>query len=64
MAAYLFNGNTFISYEDKEALQEKVNYIQNKDLAGAMVWQYSQDAEDGIITFLTEHLNEKQQASK
>ncbi|SMF83918.1 chitinase [Paenibacillus uliginis N3/975] len=57
-AAYLYNGNTFISYEDKEALQEKVNYIKSKDLAGAMVWQYAQDAEDGIVKFLTEHLNE------
>lgn len=63
-AAYLYNGNTFISYEDKEALQEKVHYIQSKDLAGAMVWQYSQDAEDGIVRFLTEHLNERQQAAK
>lgn len=57
-AAYLYNGNTFISYEDKEALKEKVNYIKRKDLAGAMVWQYAQDAEDGIVKFLTEHLNE------
>ena len=57
-AAYLYNGNTFISYEDKEALKEKVKYIQDKDLAGAMVWQYSQDAEDGIIQFLANNLNQ------
>lgn len=63
-AAYLYNGNTFISYEDKEALKEKVAYIQSKNLGGAMVWQYSQDAEDGIVKYLTEHLNERQQAAK
>lgn len=55
--AYLYNGDTFISYEDKEALGEKVKYIQNKNLAGAMVWQYSQDAEDGIVKFLADNLN-------
>ncbi|WP_106767401.1 glycoside hydrolase family 18 protein [Paenibacillus faecalis] len=56
-AAYLYDGNTFISYEDQEALKEKVHYIQSKNLGGAMVWQYAQDAEDGIVTYLTEHLN-------
>ncbi|MGG3280574.1 glycoside hydrolase family 18 protein [Paenibacillus solani] len=63
-AAYLYDGKTFISYEDKEALKEKVAYIQSKNLGGAMVWQYAQDAEDGIVKYLTEHLNEKQQADK
>ncbi|NGP61586.1 chitinase [Paenibacillus thiaminolyticus] len=55
--AYLYNGSTFISYEDKEALAEKVKYIKAKELGGAMVWEYSQDAEDGIVTFLGESLN-------
>ncbi|EHQ61428.1 Chitinase [Paenibacillus dendritiformis C454] len=55
--AYLYNGNTFISYEDKEALAEKVKYIKAKELGGAMVWEYSQDAEDGIVKFLGENLN-------
>lgn len=55
--AYLYNGNTFISYEDKEALAEKVKYIKAKELGGAMVWEYSQDAEDGIVKFLGEKLN-------
>lgn len=57
-AAYLYNGNTFISYEDTEALQEKITYIKANDLAGTMVWEYSQDAEDGLVKFLGEHLNE------
>ncbi|RJG25584.1 glycoside hydrolase family 18 protein [Paenibacillus thiaminolyticus] len=55
--AYLYNGSTFISYEDKEALAEKVKYIKAKELGGAMVWEYSQDAEDGIVKFLGESLN-------
>ncbi|MBE9917528.1 chitinase [Paenibacillus donghaensis] len=55
--AYLYNGNTFITYEDPEALLEKVNYIEKHDLGGAMVWEYSQDAEDGIVKFLGDHLS-------
>lgn len=58
-AAYLFNGSTFISYEDKEALREKVKYIKQKDLAGSMVWEYAQDAENGIIQYLSDNLNKE-----
>jgi chitinase len=56
-AAYLYNGDMYISYEDQEALKEKVKYIKDKDLGGAMVWEYSQDAEDGIVKYLSDHLN-------
>ncbi|MCE5173346.1 glycosyl hydrolase family 18 protein [Paenibacillus profundus] len=56
--AFLYDGDMFITYEDKEALKEKIAYIQGKDLGGAMVWEYSQDSEDGIVKFLGEHLNE------
>ncbi|NEN83010.1 glycoside hydrolase family 18 protein [Paenibacillus elgii] len=55
-AAYLYDGKTFVSYEDKEALKAKIAYIQQKDLAGAMVWEYSQDAEHGLVKFLSEQL--------
>lgn len=57
-AAYLYDGDTFISYEDLEAVGAKVDYIKKKKLAGAMVWEYAQDAEDGIIQYLADHLNE------
>ncbi|MVP01027.1 glycoside hydrolase family 18 protein [Paenibacillus lutrae] len=57
-AAYLFDGETYISYEDKEALKEKIAYIKAKNLGGAMVWEYSQDSEDGIVKYLGDHLNE------
>ncbi|MFS0840344.1 glycoside hydrolase family 18 protein [Paenibacillus sp. 1P03SA] len=57
-AAYLYDGKTFISYEDKEALREKIAYIKAHNLGGAMVWEYSQDADDGLVKFLGDHLNE------
>jgi chitinase len=55
--AYLYDGDTFITYEDKEALQAKVKYIKDKKLAGVMVWEYSQDSEEGIVKYLSDNLN-------
>ncbi|NWL87979.1 chitinase [Paenibacillus sp. 79R4] len=57
-AAYLYNGDMFITYEDPQSLLEKVKYIQQHNLGGAMVWEYSQDAEDGIVRFLGEQLRQ------
>ncbi|WP_028596582.1 glycoside hydrolase family 18 protein [Paenibacillus assamensis] len=56
-AAYLYNGDIFITYEDQQALEAKVKYIQEKNLGGAMVWEYSHDAKDGIMKYLFEHLD-------
>ncbi|AJS61736.1 glycoside hydrolase family 18 protein [Paenibacillus sp. IHBB 10380] len=55
--AYLYDGDTFITYEDPEALKAKVKYIKDKNLAGAMVWEYSQDSDDGIVKYLADNLN-------
>jgi chitinase len=40
---WLFNGTTFISYDDEESLREKAEYINTMNLAGAMIWELSQD---------------------
>ncbi|GAB6988190.1 hypothetical protein JCM16418A_02400 [Paenibacillus pini] len=55
--AYLYDGSTFITYEDQEALQAKIKYIKDKKLAGAMVWEYSQDSDHGIVDYLSDNLN-------
>ena len=39
-AAYLFNGTTFISYDDANSLKEKCKFIKEKGLAGLMYWAY------------------------
>ena len=39
-APYLFNGTTFISYEDEESILAKCWYIKEKGLAGMMYWEY------------------------
>lgn len=42
-APWLFNGISFISYEDEESLSCKIEYMKKKDMAGIMVWEYCQD---------------------
>ena len=42
-APYLFNGDTFISYDDEESITHKMKYMHEKGLLGAMYWEYSTD---------------------
>nr|5GZT_B Chain B, Chitinase [Paenibacillus sp. FPU-7] len=44
-APYLFNGSTFISYEDTASAAYKAEYIKQNNLAGFMYWEYSQDSD-------------------
>lgn len=43
-AAWLFNGETFISFEDEEALRCKASYAREHGMYGLMYWEYAQDA--------------------
>lgn len=46
---YLYNGDVFISYEDDESAKIKSEYIKDKKLGGAMIWEYTQD-DNGELT--------------
>lgn len=47
---YLYNATLkqFISYEDKQSTDLKVQYIKSKNLAGGMIWELSQDTRGSI----------------
>lgn len=50
---YLYNNEAaeIISYDDAESLTHKVNFIKELGLAGAMIWELSQDdAESTLLT--------------
>ncbi|MGU3470646.1 glycoside hydrolase family 18 protein [Paenibacillus sp. D51F] len=51
-APYLFDGSTFISYEDAESLQNKARYVKEKGLAGIMFWEYSCDRTHRLLDTL------------
>ncbi|MDR0270447.1 glycosyl hydrolase family 18 protein [Paenibacillus sp.] len=58
-APYLFNGNTFLSYDDPESLSEKAKYVLDHKLGGAMFWEYSQDNTGVLLTTLSDSLHGK-----
>ncbi|OXA75834.1 Chitinase, GH18 family [Flavobacterium aquidurense] len=47
---YLYNATLkqFISYEDKQSMDLKVQYIKSRNLAGGMVWELSQDTRGSV----------------
>lgn len=42
-APYLFDGNTFISYDDEESIAAKCAYVKQMGLGGVMYWEHSCD---------------------
>jgi len=47
---YLYNNTLkqFISYEDKQSTDLKVQYIKSRNLAGGMIWELSQDTRGAV----------------
>lgn len=53
---YLFNGNTFISYDDPESITAKCEYVIGQGLAGIMFWEYKCDASHTLLETMNEVL--------
>ncbi len=56
-APYLFNGNTFISYEDEESITLKGAYAKENGLMGVMFWEYGQDTTGTLVKALYTAMN-------
>lgn len=52
MVPWLFNGSTFITYEDEQSIGYKTQYIKSKGLGGAMIWELSQDPNRVLLNAL------------
>ena len=52
-APYLFNGSTFISYEDTESIAIKGAYATDHGLNGVMFWEYGQDTTGDLLKALS-----------
>lgn len=59
-APYLWNGDSsiFISYEDTESINYKIDYLKKKGLSGVMFWEYSDDYESQLLDAIHANLNE------
>ena len=57
-APYLWNSEekTFISYEDEESIQYKIEYLKNRGLAGVMFWEYSADYNGELLNAVVDNL--------
>ena len=54
---YLFDGSTFISYEDEESMALKVRYAEENGLGGIMYWEYRCDGTGTLTGFLRRELD-------
>lgn len=57
---YLYNASLkqFISYEDKQSIDLKAQYIKTKNLGGGMIWELSQDTRGSIANSLLTQVDE------
>ena len=57
MAPYLFNGSTFISYEDPESITAKGEFARETGLMGVMFWEYGLDKTGTLVKTLYSAMN-------
>lgn len=55
-APWLYNGNSFITYEDERALSHKAAYVKEHNLMGMMFWEYSHDKTQTLVEHLHKEL--------
>ncbi len=53
---WLFDGSTFITYEDEQSIAEKARYVKDNSLGGAMIWELSQDPNKVLLNSLYQEL--------
>lgn len=58
---YYFNPTTktFISFDNPESIKSKAEYVKEKGLAGAMIWELTQDHEIDLLSVVYDSLKEK-----
>ena len=54
---WLYNGNTFVSYDDAQSIAEKGAYIKARGLRGAGIWELSQNADGTLLNALYSGMN-------
>jgi len=51
-APYLFDGDTFITYMDKEALEYVIDYVKRNRLGGIFAWEYAHDMKGELLEYI------------
>lgn len=55
-APYLYDGSTFISYDDEESIACKCAYVKQEGLLGVMFWEYSCDKTTQLLNAIHREL--------
>lgn len=55
----LYDGNTFISYDDEESVAKKTDFLKENNLGGAMMWELSQDPDRVLLNRIYKELNKR-----
>ena len=55
-APFLFNGSTFISYDDEESLAHKCAYVKREDIGGIFYWCHSGDTKGFLLRRIAKEL--------
>lgn len=58
-APYLFDGTTFISYDDRESIAGKISYVKKKELGGIMFWEYKCDSTKTLTGFIRQEMDKQ-----
>ena len=53
---YLFDGKTFVSYEEEESLRGKIEYLKEMGMGGIMFWEYKCDPSGELLGYIREQL--------
>lgn len=57
-APYLFNGNTFLSYDDELSIKQKCEYIKNEGYGGIFYWEHKCDKTRTLLTTMQQCMND------
>jgi chitinase len=55
-APWIFNGSTFISYDDEESLACKCAYVKNEGYAGIFYWEHKSDPTGTLLKTLADNM--------
>lgn len=55
-APWLFNGSTFLSYDDEESIRYKCEYIKKEGYGGIFYWEHKCDPSGRLLTVMHENL--------
>ena len=56
-ASWLFDGKSFITYDDPYSIAHKCEYVKRNSLAGVMFWELNHDLTGDLVKAIDENLN-------